>query len=197
VSLLVLRGGNGGCWIAWSRWLNLHREINYRRFIGKVIEDTSDSECDLPRSSTQDFQFDFTSCSDDSFIADAYESYEIPKFYCSDYSPCSDDSFLEDESGDDIEWRNHMASRMIDYEAQLNATRARHPWRTACHITIDAADLEATWELPLLAESDCAGELELTRIRYTICTSAMAFEDSAAAAVSWERSLSSVAINHY
>ncbi len=28
------------------------------------------------------------------------------------------------------------------------------------------------------------GELEL--IRYTICTSAMAFEDSAAAAVSWE-----------
>ncbi len=42
--------------------------------------------------------------------------------------------------------------------------------------------------MPSLAESDCAGELEL--IRYTICTSAMAFEDSAAAAISWERSLS-------
>jgi hypothetical protein len=47
--------------------------------------------------------------------------------------------------------------------------------------------LEGTWELPSLAESDCAGELGL--IRYTICTSAMAFENSAAAAISWERSL--------
>jgi hypothetical protein len=74
-----------------------------------------------------------------------------------------------------------MVNRMIDYEAQLNATRARHPWRTACHITIDAADLDGTWELPSLAESDCAGELEL--IRYTICPSAMAFENSAAAAI--------------
>jgi hypothetical protein len=37
-------------------------------------------------------------------------------------------------------------------------------------------------------ESDCAGELEL--IRYTVCTLALAFEDSAAAAISWERSLS-------
>jgi len=48
--------------------------------------------------------------------------------------------------------------------------------------------LNDTWELPSLVESDCAGELEL--IRYTICTSTMAFEDSAAAAISWERSLS-------
>ena len=81
-----------------------------------------------------------------------------------------------------------MLSWRIEYEAQLNATRARQPRRAACHITIDAADLDGTWELPSLAESDCAGELEL--IRYTVCTSAMAFEDSAAAAISWERSLS-------
>ena len=157
----------------WFRWRNLQKEINYRRFMGKVIEDTSDSECDLPRPSTQDFQ--------------------IPKRYGSDCSSCSDDSI--DSFGEDIWERNQMLSWRIEYEAQLNATRAQQPRRAACHITINAADLEGTWELPSLAESDCAGELEL--IRYTVCTSAMAFEDSAAAAVSWERSLSSVAINHY
>jgi hypothetical protein len=64
----------------------------------------------------------------------------------------------------------------------------RSAWRADCAVTIAAADLNDTWELPSLAESDCAGELEL--IRYTICTSAMAFEDSAAAAIAWERSLS-------
>ncbi len=43
-----------------------------------------------------------------------------------------------------------------------------------------------------LAESDCAEELEL--IRYTACTSAISFADSAAAAISWERPLSLAAI---
>ena len=170
----------------WFRWRNIQKEINYRRFMGKVTADTSDSECDLPRPSTQDFQLDSASCSDDSFIADAYESYEIPKRYGSDCSSCSEDSF--DSFGEDIWERNQTVSWKMEYEAQLNATRTRHPWRTACHITVAAADLDDTWELPSLAEPDCAGELEL--IRYTICTSAMAFEDSAAAAVSWERSLS-------
>jgi hypothetical protein len=64
----------------------------------------------------------------------------------------------------------------------------RNAWRADCAINVAAADLDGTWELPSLAESDCAGELEL--IRYTVCTSAMAFADSAAAAISWERSLS-------
>jgi hypothetical protein len=68
----------------------------------------------------------------------------------------------------------------------------RNSWRSDCAISFEEADLpvDGTWELPSLMESDCAGELEL--IRYTICqcTSAMAFEDSAAAAVSWERSVS-------
>jgi hypothetical protein len=50
--------------------------------------------------------------------------------------------------------------------------RTRSPWRAVGHITIDEADLHDTWELPSLAESDCAGELEL--IRYTACTAAMA-----------------------
>ena len=125
--------------------------------MGKVTADTSDSECDLPRPSTQDFQLDSASCSDDSFIPDAYESYEIPKRYGSDCSSCSDDSF--DSFGEDIWERNQTVSWKMEYEAQLNATRTRHPWRTACHITVAAADLDDTWELPSLAEPDCAGEL--------------------------------------
>ncbi len=38
----------GECWFFWR---DLEREINYRRFMGKVIEDDSDSECDSPRLS--------------------------------------------------------------------------------------------------------------------------------------------------
>jgi hypothetical protein len=64
----------------------------------------------------------------------------------------------------------------------------RNPWRSDCAIVFEEDDLDGTWELPSLAPSDCAGELEL--IRYTICTSTMAFKDSAAAAISWERSVS-------
>ena len=110
---------------AWSHWL---RFVENRRCYSDLSNDSFDSERvfedfgrDLPRSSTQDFQFGSTSCSDDSFIADAYESYEIPKRYGSDCSSCSDDSFLE--GYDDIEERNLMVNRMRDYEAWLNATR--------------------------------------------------------------------------
>jgi hypothetical protein len=211
----------GECWFLWR---DLQKEINYRRFMGKVSEDDSDSECDPPRLSTQDFQ--------------------IPKRHGPDCSSCSDDSF--DSFGEDNwerpwwqNWiparRNHTVSRRIDYAAQLNppiqgfrATqdrgaldhardhsiqfvedrrcyfegpldsawefnhasdlfpdlifpdsylqglstsnsmpppRTRKPWRAVGHITIDEADLHDTGELPSLAESDCAGELEL--IRYT------------------------------
>jgi hypothetical protein len=85
---------------AWYCWLNFYRDSWQRRFTGNVIEDDSDSECDLPRLSTRDFQSDSASCSDDSFIADAYESYEIPKRYGSDCSSCSGDSF--ESFGEDI-----------------------------------------------------------------------------------------------
>jgi hypothetical protein len=64
----------------------------------------------------------------------------------------------------------------------------RNSWRSDCAISFDEADLDGTWELPSLTASECAGEHEM--IRYTICMSAMAFEESAAAAVSWERSVS-------
>ena len=47
------------------------------------------------------------------------------------------------------------------------------------------ADYDGTWELPSLTAADCAGELEM--IRYAVCLSTMAFEESAAAAGSQER----------
>jgi hypothetical protein len=64
----------------------------------------------------------------------------------------------------------------------------RNSWRSDCTISFDESDFDGTWELPSLTASDCAGELEM--IRYAICLSTMAFEEDAAAAVSWDRSAS-------
>ncbi len=75
-------------------------------------------------------------------------------------------------------YNNHMARvcRMIDCKAQLNADALAcalgipgDSSGAACHITIAEADLDGTWELPSLAESDCAGELRLELIRYMSC----------------------------
>ncbi len=41
---------------AWYRWLNFYRDGWQRRFTGNVIEDTSDSEGDLPRTPIQGFR---------------------------------------------------------------------------------------------------------------------------------------------
>jgi hypothetical protein len=41
---------------AWYRWLNLYRDSWQRRFSSNVHADTSDSDCDSPRSSIQDFR---------------------------------------------------------------------------------------------------------------------------------------------
>ena len=56
-----------------------------------------------------------------------------------------------------------------------------------CEIIFDEADLEGTWELPSLTESDCAGEHEA--ICCAVCSSAEAFERTAAVAASWETDL--------
>ncbi len=43
--------------IAWYRWLNLYRYSWQRHFSSNMHEDTSDSDCDSPRSSAfQDFR---------------------------------------------------------------------------------------------------------------------------------------------
>ena len=150
-----------------------------------VEEDISDSDCDPSRSSTQAFRL----AQDLKVLGQTWSHWlqlvEKRRRYS---DSCSYDSFLESDSEDDIWWRNHMVCQMIDYEAQLTTTRARNPWRTACHITVDEADTDGTWELPSLTAADCPGELEM--IRYAVCSSTMAFEESAAAAVSQERYVS-------
>ena len=166
---------------AWYSWLHFHQDLQQWHSTGTVIEDTSESDCDLPRASTQDFRLDSASCSDDSSIEGDYESYDGSETY----SDCSYDSF---EAPD---WYFHDHDSYFEHLSTSDSVPppcTRNSWRSACHITIDEADLDGTWELPSLTASDCGGELEL--IRYTVCTSAIAFEDSAAAAISWERSVS-------
>ncbi len=77
----------------------------------------------------------------------------------------------------------------VTLSVSLLATRtSRNSWRSDSTISFDDADLDGAWELPSLTASDCAGEREM--IRYAICLSTMAFEEDAAAAVSWERDAS-------
>ena len=97
----------------------------------------------------------------------------------------SDDSF-DSEYEDFIEWPCLLAR--VPASDLLPTRGAQKPWRSGCVITLDEADTDGTWELPSLTAADCDGELEL--IRYTTCSSAIAFEDNAAAAISWERSAS-------
>ena len=159
---------------AWYSWLHFHQDLQQWHSTGTVIED-SESDCDLPRASTQDFRLDSASCSDDSSIEGDYESYDGSETY----SDCSYDSF---EAPD---WYFHDHDSYFEHLSTSDSVPppcTRNSWRSACHITIDEADLDGTWELPSLTASDCGGELEL--IRYTVCTSAIAFEDSAAAAIS-------------
>jgi hypothetical protein len=178
---------------AWVRWVSLYRDSKERRFTGKVIEDISDSEDDLPRIPIRDF-----SATQDrrtlehawahwiEFVAE-HRCYSDGRSVDSAWS-----SIIYDDAHDYF-----FPDNYLDFDSYFDDLFScdtvpppctRNAWRADCAITIDAADLNDTWELPSLVESDCAGELEL--IRYTICTSAMAFEDSAAAAISWERSLS-------
>ena len=107
---------------------------------------------------------------------------------------CSDDSFIEDEYEDDMEWRNHIAHVSAPDSLPPHCARKSSSWRSDCTISFDEADMDGTWELPFLTASDCAGEHEM--ICYILCTSAMAFEDSAAAAVSRERHISLAGHHH-
>ena len=68
-----------------------------------VDADTSDSECDSPRSSTEDFEMSSTSGFDASFIEGGYESYDDSEMHYSD--TFSDDYFIEDYCFDPLDWR--------------------------------------------------------------------------------------------
>ena len=227
---------------AWYSWLYFHQDLQQWHSTDTVIEDTSEPDCDLPRASTHDFQYESTSsCSDDSFSEGEHESYDVSEMHSSeddeteDFSAdsefnaldsegdlfrlstqdlrstrelrvlaqawahwlqfvekrrCYSDSFSDDsfdsEYEDFSEWPCLLAR--VPASDLLPTRGAQKPWRSSCVITLDEADTDGTWELPSLTAADCEGEREL--IRYTTCSSAIAFEDNAAAAISWERSAS-------
>jgi len=173
---------------AWYRWLNFYRDgwpyDGRRSPSSSEVEDVSDSEssswffmCDLPRSSSQDFRLSWKRRVLGQSWLHWLQYVETRRYYSDSFSDCSS---FDDVSVDYIEWP--LAPD------PLPRHHTRNPWRSDCHITYDEADYDGTWELPSLTAADCDGELEL--IRYTTCSSAIAFEDNAAAAISWERSAS-------
>ena len=166
---------------AWYRWLNFYRDRWQRSPYSSEVEDSSDSDssswffmCDLPRSSTQDFRLSRNR----RVLGQAWlhwlQYVETRRYYSDSFSDCSS---FDDDYEDYIEWPSAQDSLPRNY--------TRNPWRSDCHITCAEADYDGTWELPSLTAADCAGELEM--IRYAVCLSTMAFEESAAAAVSQER----------
>jgi hypothetical protein len=101
---------------------------------------------------------------------------------------CYFDSFSDDSFDSEYEVFTEWPSLLARVPSSdfLPTCDAQRPW-SGCAITVDEADTDGTWELPSLT-SDCAGELEM--IRYAIWLSTMAFEEDAAAAVSWEHEVS-------
>ena len=183
---------------AWCRWLKLYRDRQH----ALTVEDRdgwvrplyiSDSEDDLPRTLVQCFRETQDRRTLEHAWAHWIEFVAERHCYSDGHSVDSEwSSIIYDDAHDYFFPDNHL-----DFDSYFDCLFSddsvpppctRNAWRADCAINVAAADLDGTWELPSLAESDCAGEREL--IRYTICASAMAFEDSAAAAIAWERSLS-------
>ena len=111
---------------------------------------------------------------------------EHRRCYSSSCSSCSDDSFTEGMYDDVLEFGCYPLR--IPTQDCLPPQHIWSSWRPDCTIFFDESALDGAWELPSLTESDCAGELEM--IRYAISMSTMAFEEDAAAAVSWEHEVS-------
>ena len=142
---------------------------------------TKKNRRDLPRTPLQDFQ----ATRNRRVLRQAWSQWLqlVEKRRCY-FDSFSDDSF-DSEYEVFTEWPSLLAR--VPTSDSLPTCDAQKPW-SGCAITIDEADTDGTWELPSLTAADCDGELEL--IRYTVCSSVIAFEDSAAAAVSWDRSAS-------
>ena len=224
---------------AWHRWHSFYEDSRQRRFSSNVHEDTSDSDCDSPRSPIRDFR----SAQDLNVLDHAWylwlqfvehrRCYSSSCSFCSTHEDTSDSgcdsprsSIREFQSTQDLRVLDHAWYRWLQFVEQrrcysdgfsddsfveceydhdplevydlscgrLSAQDSspyqhiRNSWRSDCTISFDASDFDGTWELPSLMASDCAGELEM--IRYAICLSTMAFEEDAAAAVSWEHEVS-------
>jgi len=183
---------------AWCRWLKLYRDRQHTL----TVEDRdgwvrplyiSDSEDDLPRTLVQCFRETQDRRTLEHVWAHWIEFVAERHCYSDGHSDDSEwSSIIYDDAHDYFFPDNHLDFDSyfdcLFYDDSVPPPCTRNAWRADCAINVAAADLDGTWELPSLAESDCAGEREL--IRYTICASTMAFEDSAAAAIAWERSLS-------
>ena len=80
---------------AWHRWHSFYEDSRQRRFSSNVHEDTSDSDCDSPRSPIRDFR----SAQDLNVLDHAWylwlQFVEHRRCYSSPCSSCSDDSFIE------------------------------------------------------------------------------------------------------
>ena len=223
---------------AWHRWHSFYEDSRQRRFSSNVHEDTSDSDCDSPRSPIRDFR----SAQDLNVLDHAWylwlqfvehrRCYSSSSF-CSTHEDTSDSgcdsprsSIREFQSTQDLRVLDHAWYRWLQFVEQrrcysdgfsddsfveceydhdplevydlscgrLSAQDSSpyqhnwNSWRSDCTISVAASDFDGTWELPSLTASDGAGELEM--IRYAICLSTMAFEEDAAAAVSWEHEVS-------
>jgi hypothetical protein len=123
----------------WFFWRELQKAINYRRFMGKVIEDDYIlySEYDLPRPSTRTtssypYGSDCSSCSDDSFDSFGEDNWERP--WWQNWIPAR---------------RNHRVSRRTDYAAQLN------PPIQGFRATRDRGALDHAWDHSIQFVEDC------------------------------------------
>ena len=172
---------------AWYLWLQFveHRRCYSSSSFCSTHEDTSDSGCDSPRSSIREFQ----STQDLRVLDHAWYRWlqfvEQRRCYSDGFS---DDSFVECEYDHDPLEVYDLSCGRLSAQDSSPSQHIRNSWRSDCTISFDESDCDGTWELPSLTASDCAGEREM--IRYAICLSTMAFEEDAAAAVSWEHEVS-------
>ena len=118
---------------AWYRWHSLYEDSWQRRFSSNVHEDTSDSECDSPRSSLQDFR----SAQDLRVLDHAWYRWlqfvEHRRCYSSSCSSCSDDSFTEGMYDDVMEFGCYPLR--IPTQDCLPPQHIRNSWRSDCTIS--------------------------------------------------------------
>jgi hypothetical protein len=151
------------------RWLTLLRDNRARHRPSIEDADTSDSEGDLPRTPIRDFRATRDRKALEHAWAHWIQFVEERRCY-------------SDRLSTDSEWEFDLASDYFNdwffpdsyFECLSTCDSVPPPctrnfWQSDYAISVEEADLDGTWELPFLMESDCAGELEL--IRYTICTS--------------------------
>ena len=97
---------------AWHRWHSLYEDGWQRRFSSNVHEDTSDSECDSPRSPIQDFR----SAQDLNALDHAWylwrQVVEHRRCYSSSCSFCSTHEDTSDSDGDSLRSSIGNSSRL-------------------------------------------------------------------------------------